>query len=396
MPRWNLHFHAYVELQDPELLQSVARIEALAGLTGDIPLPPGLRDTADRLNILRAVRGTTGIEGARLTEGEVGQILDAAPGSGPVLGAARAREEAEARNAARVMRYIRSAVGKAPDDDLAERHVREMHRLTTEGIDYPRNKPGAYREVPVAAGGYQAPPPGEIGDLMDRFFEWFPLTRERDRWPECVRAVAGHFYLISIHPFGDGNGRTSRAAESLVLYRGGVNSLGFYSLANFYYQNRAEYVESLDRARFVHDNGESVDLTEFVKFALGGLRRELEDVHIEALGFLRELTFRDYARESLQEDGALSPKVGARRLELVRWAAEAPIPVADLRARRHPAAALYKGATNKTLTRDINYLREQRLVLVEDGAVRANLELTDRSPGEAATPGRQAPKIPAA
>ena len=381
MPCWNLHFHAHVDLRDPELLQSVARIEALAGLISAIPLPPGLRNKADRLNILRAVRGTTGIEGAHLTEGEVGLILDAAPDGGPVLGAARAREETEARNAAQVMEYIRSAVAATPDDDLAERHVREMHRLTTEGIDYPRNTPGAYREVPVAAGSYRAPPPGEIGDLMDRFFEWFPLTRERDRWPECVRAVAGHFYLISIHPFGDGNGRTSRAAESLVLYRGGVNSLGFYSLANFYYQNRAEYVELLDRARFVHDDGEWMDLTEFVKFALGGLRRELEDVHIEALGFLRELAFRDYARESLQEVGALRSKVGARRLELVLRAAKAPIPVADLRARRHPAAALYTGATNKTLTRDINYLRERRLVLVEDGAVRANLELMNRFTG---------------
>ena len=390
MRRWNPHFHAHVDLRDPELLQSVARIEALAELTGAIPLPPGRRNEAGRLNILRAVRGAIGIEGGRLTEGEAGRILDAAPDGGPVLGAARAREEAEARNAARVMDYVRSAAGDAPDDDLSERHVREMHRLATGGIGYPHNTPGAYREVPVAAGGYRAPPPGEIGGLMDRFFEWFPLTRERDRWPECVRAVAGHFYLISIHPFGDGNGRTSRAAESLVLYRGGVGSLGFYSLAAFYCRNRADYEESLDRARFVHDDGERVDLTEFVKFALGGLRGELAGVHAEALGFLRELAFRDHARESLREDGALRSKVGARRLELVLRAAEAPIPVADLRARRHPAAALYAGATNKTLARDIGYLRERRLVLVEDGAVRANLELTDRSPGEAAPPGRQA------
>ena len=381
MPRWNLHFHAYVEMRDPELLQFVARIEALAGLVSAIPLPPRLREEADRLNILRAVRGTTGIEGANLTEGEVGRILDAEPGAGPVLGAARAREEAEARNAARVMDYIRRAVRERPDDDLTEQNVREMHRLTTGGIDYPRNAPGSYREVPVAAGGYQAPPHGEVDDLMARFFEWFPLTRERDRWPECVRAVAAHFYLISIHPFGDGNGRTSRAAESLVLYRSGVNSLGFYSLANFYYRNRAGYVELLDRARFAHDDGGSVDLTEFVKFALGGLRDELEDVHTEALGFLRELAFRDYVRESLQEDGALRSKVGERRLELVRRAVEAPIRVADLRARRHPAAALYAGATNKTLARDINYLRERRLVRVEDGAVHANLELMNRFTG---------------
>ena len=374
MPRWTIHFHAYVDLRDAGLLPLVARVEALSGLVAAIPMPPALRAEADRLNVARAVRGTTGIEGANLTEGEVGDILAAGHGGGPVLGAARAREEAEARNAARVMDYIRDAVAADPDGDLTEAHVREMHRLTTAGIEYRNNAPGAYREVPVAAGGYQAPLPHEVGDLMDRFFEWFPETRDRDRWPECVRAVAAHFYLISIHPFGDGNGRASRAAESFVLYRSGVNSLGFYSLANFYYRHRPEYVEMLDRARFVHDG----DLTELVKFALGGLREELEAVHAEAVDFVRRLVFVDYARTALGADEGMRPRVGARRLEMVRALAGGGISLADLRARRHPASAPYRAATNKTLTRDINYLREQGLVLVEDGELRANLGLMNR------------------
>ena len=369
MPRWPIHFHAYVDPGDAELQQLVARIEALAGLVEAIPLPPSLRAEADRLNIARAVRGTTGIEGADLTEGEVGDILAADPDGGPVLGEARAREETEARNAARVMDYIRDAVAADPDGDLTEAHVREMHRLTTDGIDYRNNAPGAYREVPVAAGDYQAPLPREVGDLMDRFFEWFPETRERDRWPGCVRAVAAHFYLIGIHPFGDGNGRTSRAAESLVLYRSGINSLGFYSLANFYYQHRPEYIEML-----VHDG----DLTEFVKFALGGLREELEAVHAEAVGFVRMLAFRDYAGETLRADERARAGVSARRLEFVRALGSTPVSLADLRARRHPASAPYRGATNKTLTRDVNYLREQGLVLVEKGELRANLGLMHR------------------
>lgn len=380
MPRWQIHFHAYVDLGDAEVLQLVARIEALAGLVAAIPMPPALRADADRLNIARAVRGTTGIEGADLTEGEVGDILAANPDDGPVLGEARAREEAEARNAARVMDYIREAIDADPDGDLTETHVREMHRLTTAGIDYRNNAPGAYREVPVAAGDYQAPLPHEVGDLIDRFFEWFPETRDRDRWPECVRAVAAHFYLIGIHPFGDGNGRTSRAAESFVLYRSGINSLGFYSLANFYYRHRPEYVEMLTRARFVHDDGraESVDLTEFVKFALGGLREELEAVHAEAVGFVRLLAFRDYAGERLRADAGARAQVSERRLTFVRALGSEPVSLADLRARRHPASAPYRAATNKTLTRDINYLREQGLVLVEDGELRANLGLMNR------------------
>ena len=380
MPRWDIRFHASVDLRDPELLQLVARVEALAGLIGSIPMPPALRNRVDRLNIMRAVRGTTGIEGANLTEGEVEEILAADPDDGPVLGTARAREEAEARNAARAMDYIRRAVNDAPDQDLTEEHVREIHRLTTADIDYGRNVPGVYREQPVSAGDYVAPSPEEVGDLMDRFFEWFAETRDRDRWPECIRAVAAHFYLISIHPFGDGNGRTSRAVESFVLYRSGINSFGFYSLANFYYQHRPEYMELLDRTRFVHgkEGSEFVDLTEFVTFALRGLREELEQVRGETLGFLRGLAFTDYARQTLLEDVGLRSRVGERRLELVRWTIRGPIPLTRLRAREHPAALLYASTTNKTLTRDINYLREQNLVRVEDGNLHANIGLMNQ------------------
>ena len=209
---------------------------------------------------------------------------------------------------------------------------------------------------------------------MARFFEWFPESRTRDGWPECVRAIAAHFYLISIHPFGDGNGRTSRAAESFILYSGGVNSLGFYSLANFYYRRRPEYIEMLDRARFVHDG----DLTEFVKFALRGLREELEDVHNESLQFVRVLAFTDYARQALQVRGGLRSKTGERRLELVLQLTGEPVPIADLRARRHAAALPYAGVTNKTLTRDINYLRDMGLIRIEDGHARANLQLMNQ------------------
>ena len=165
-----------------------------------------------------------------------------------------------------------------------------------------------------------------------------------------------------------------------MLYRSGINSFGFYSLANFYYQHRPEYMELLDRTRFVHgkEGSEFVDLTEFVTFALRGLREELEQVRGETLGFLRGLAFTDHARQTLLEDVGLSSRVGERRLELVRWTIGGPIPLTRLRAREHPAASLYASTTNKTLTRDINYLREYNLVHVEDGNLLANIGLMNQ------------------
>ena len=68
-------------------------------------------------------------------------------------------------------------------------------------------------------------------------------------------------------------------------------------------------------------------------------------------------------------------KTGERRLALVLELVGESVPIADLRARPHHAALLYRGVTNKTLTRDINYLRDMGLIRVEDGAASANLGL---------------------
>ena len=139
-----------------------------------------------------------------------------------------------------------------------------------------------------------------------------------------MRAIAAHFYLQH-SPLR--RRQRPQAVESFP-YSGGVNSLGFYSLANFYYRRRPEYIEMLDRARFVHDG----DLTEFVQFALRGLREELEDVHAEALEFVgcsRSPT--TPARRC--KCGGLRSKTGARRLDLVLQLTGEPVPIVDLRAR---------------------------------------------------------------
>ena len=194
---------------------------------------------------MRAVRGTIGIEGTHLSEAETGEILDS---PGPVLGPERAREEREARNAADVMRFVADSLARDPGQALTEELVRDIHFRTTRGIDYPHNTPGRYREHGVSVGTYFAPEAADVPRLMRDFLAWFRSGPIR-AWPAAIRAIAAHFYLVSIHPFGDGNGRTSRAAESFILYQAGINRLGFYSLANFYYRQRPEYIEMLDQTR---------------------------------------------------------------------------------------------------------------------------------------------------
>jgi Fic family protein len=250
----------------------------------------------------------------------------------------------------------------------------------TQDIPYPHNEPGKYRTMAVRVDRYRPPPPEEVPGLMQQFVTWFnhpPVTQ----WDRVVRAVVAHFYLVSIHPFADGNGRTARALESFILYQAGINSRGFYSLANYYYRLRSEYFQHLDQARTP-----GTDLAPLVLFATRGLVEELEGVCREVLTQVRLIAFRDYVRGLLSRAKNLRTGNRARLQRFVLGLLEfqrgepgalAPggIPLAQLRAGEGLLAALYEGKSPSTLTRDLKMLSANRLILIEDGHVRANLGL---------------------
>jgi Fic family protein len=192
-------------------------------------------------------------------------------------------------------------------------------------------------------------------------------------WDPIVRALAAHFYLISIHPFGDGNGRTSRAVESFMLYQGHVNARGFYSLANYYYQHRTDYVWHLNNGRF----NTAQDLTPFVLFGAEGLVSELEQVHAGVIKEVKFISFRDYARQEFQHDGGLGTKAGERLFHFLIALGREPLPLVEFMSRKGQAASLYKKVSARTMQRDLQFLRDHRLVRVEKGAIVPNVEIME-------------------
>ena len=207
---------------------------------------------------------------------------------------------------------------------------------------------------------------------MSEFTEWLNSPPALN-WDPIIRALAAHFYLISIHPFGDGNGRTSRAVESFMLYQGKVNARGFYSLANYYYQNRSDYVWHLDHARFNSEN----NLTKFIMFGLAGLVAELQDVHAQVLDEVNLISYRDYARERFQRDKSLGlrTKSGERLFHFLIALGRDPLPMSQLTSRKSRAGTFYGRVSLRTIQRDMARLKEHGLIRIEDGAIVPNLDV---------------------
>ena len=370
MPSWDVHFDVRIDFRNVELLQLTAQVDALASVIRGIPIPPSVQQRLDRLNIIRAVRGTTGIEGTEFSEEEVAAILESQPTS---HADSADREEQEVRNAEALMRDVAELLRREPHAPLTENLVHRFHAILTQGISYSHNEPGRYRNHRVTVGRYAPPQTGDdVRERMAAFMNWFN-TGERTRWSPVIRSVVAHFYVVSIHPFGDGNGRTSRAVESYLLYQAGINARGFYSLANYYYENRSEYVRHLGLVQLQITN----DLTPFILFALKGLLEELKAVHAEVLEEVRIISFRDFARETLGSQGRLGAR-GERLLNFVIALSAQTVSMSDLRNRIHPLSRFYAEVTSRTLTRDVRFLERQGLVRIEDGNIKANLDIMDK------------------
>jgi Fic family protein len=72
-----------------------------------------------------------------------------------------------------------------------------------------------------------------------------------------------------MHPFLDGNGRTARALEALMLGRVGLRDTLFIAMSNYYYEEKAAYLQTLADAR-----AGAHDLTPFLLFAFKGIERQ--------------------------------------------------------------------------------------------------------------------------
>lgn len=238
---WNCFgFHYRIDLAPRRLQALLVEIDGCRMAVRSLVMPPVWKDRLDRLNRIRAVRGTTGLEGNPLSEEQVAEVLDDETGT-----AADTMERLQARNAGIAQGWVRRRFG-GDGPPLAAGDILHMHVLMTTGSDEAKNVPGRLRThdvqvgTPALGGVHRGAPHARVERLTGEFVDFVNSPQLRDEHP-VVRALLAHFFLVTIHPFGDGNGRVSRLVEAAVLYEGGYNVHGFYGLSNFFYRHGDEY-----------------------------------------------------------------------------------------------------------------------------------------------------------
>ncbi len=162
---------------------------------------------------------------------------------GFVVGGKRVRELLEVLNHRDAILRVEELVRR--NEPLDENAIRSIHHLILKEIN--DDNAGRYRTVNVRIGGAEHVPPDQlrVPELMERFIAWY--REEAMALHPVERAARVHSDFVKIHPFVDGNGRTSRLLMNLELMKAG------YPAAVLPVERRFEYYRALDQDQ-VHGN----------------------------------------------------------------------------------------------------------------------------------------------
>lgn len=201
-----------------------------------------LRSLEESIN-LEWTYNSNGIEGNTLTLKETQVVLE-----GITVGGKSIKEHLEAINHEKAILYLNDLVKE--NNPITEWNIKSIHGLVLKDID--NENAGRYRRENVTIKGATHIPPDylKVPELMEK------LVLSYECWKEfhpIIQATLLHGELVKIHPFVDGNGRTSRLLMNLDLMNHGYNPVIIKK------EDRLEYYEALDKA---HTTG---NYTDFVK-----------------------------------------------------------------------------------------------------------------------------------
>ncbi len=201
-----------------------------------------------RAVLAQSVHYSTRIEGNTLTLEQVRSVLAGRPVAAPT------DQIQEVENYRDAISFVQSlAVGR--ESAITEECIRTIHFLVTKNLSA-SYAPGRYRteqNFVVDRNGarrvFFPPPPEEVPAPMSEYVTWL---NSRHEYPTPIKAALAHLNLVAIHPFLDGNGRTARVLESLVMCASGFKAEELVSLETCYGQDNQAYYNSLSTALGPH------------------------------------------------------------------------------------------------------------------------------------------------
>jgi len=205
--------------------------------------------------------------------------------------------------------------------ELSLKLLLEVHRQVTLEL-LPSYDSGALRKRPVVVNDpqtgkvvYLPPEVDKVPALITELIN-FINKNSRDINP-LIMAGIFHKQMVIIHPFMDGNGRTTRLMTKVLLAKMGLDTFNLFSFENYYSQNVTKYFQTVGEYGDYNELVNNIDFTKWLEYFTGGIidellrvakilpdkgnspETQLEPHHLKILEYIKKngfITQRDYAK----------------------------------------------------------------------------------------------------
>ena len=236
--------------------------EKLDRLNSFRPLPISVVKKLKEQFEIEMTYNSNAIEGNSLTLKETYLVIN----EGLTIKGKPLKDHLEAKNHQEALEYLYELLEKGSKNTFSENLIRSLNQIVQQSID--KEWAGRYRNSGVVIGGTKHVPPEalDVPKEMASLIKWY--SKNSKLHPVELASII-HHRLVYIHPFFDGNGRTSRLIMNIILMQAG------FPLAVVMKNDRKRYYNTLSLA----DNNDPVP---FVNFIARSVERTL-DIYLKVL-----------------------------------------------------------------------------------------------------------------
>jgi Fic family protein len=260
----------------PLIAQKLMRIEAVKENIAHVPFNPTVLVSLRESARLYSTHYSTMIEGNRLSSEQIEAVIKH---KGHFPG--RERDEKEVKGYYAALQFMEQLAAKGSPP--TEKVIQKLHAMVMLGQtrhvdqDVYRDGQNVIRDGRTGAIVYLPPEAKDVPMLMKELVTW--INQNKDVPCPIVAGIA-HYQFATIHPYYDGNGRTARLLTNLILYLGGYDLKGLYSLEEYYARNLLAYYEaiSVGPSHNYYEGRAESDITQWVDYFVGGMAVACENV----------------------------------------------------------------------------------------------------------------------